>query len=312
MKRTGISTSQLAKICGVSQGTVDRALNNRKGINTATKEKILAAAKEYGYKPNIHARNIAGGSSMLIGIVVFDLNNQYFSDIITAIERECAARDYSIIVMFSNKDSQKELECINNLYSISVDGIVLCPINSGTEYENYLTSLGIPIVTIGNKIGNIPYVGIDNYDAMCDTVQYLLAGGYSRLIYVMPLLNQSNAFAQLERKNAFCDECAKNGLDFTVADITRVADLILPDSKTAVVCAADIYALRLFGTAKKAGAGIIGFDNIRFIDELNFPLDSVAYDIPQAAESLVNYIIGGKKITAPIKHKIITRGSVSR
>ena len=61
MKKNSISTTQLAQICGVSQGTVDRALNNRKGINPKTKEKILAVANEYGYRPNIHARSMAGG-----------------------------------------------------------------------------------------------------------------------------------------------------------------------------------------------------------------------------------------------------------
>ena len=79
MKRNIISTARIAEICGVSQGTVDRALNDRKGINPKTKEKILSVAKEYGYRPNIHASCIAGGRSMLIGVVVFDLKNQYFS-----------------------------------------------------------------------------------------------------------------------------------------------------------------------------------------------------------------------------------------
>lgn len=79
MKRNGISTVQLAKICGVSQGTVDRALNDRVGISRETKEKILCAAREYKYRPNIHARSVASGKSMLVGIVVFDLKNQYFA-----------------------------------------------------------------------------------------------------------------------------------------------------------------------------------------------------------------------------------------
>lgn len=80
MRKTRISTTKIAEICGVSQGTVDRALNGRKGIRPETREKILNVAKEYDYRPNIHARSIAGGKSQLIGVVVFNLNNQYFSD----------------------------------------------------------------------------------------------------------------------------------------------------------------------------------------------------------------------------------------
>ena len=176
MKRNGISTTQLAEICGVSQGTIDRDLNGRKGISPVTREKILNAAKEYGYRPNIHARSIAGGKSMLIGVVVFDLNNQYFSDILTALEEKCTARGYSTIAMFTNKDSRREIDCVGNLYHMAVDGIVLCPINKGEAYENYLLSLNVPIVTIGNRLERFPYVGIDNALSMSETVTYVLSG----------------------------------------------------------------------------------------------------------------------------------------
>ena len=141
MNKTRISTTKIAEICGVSQGTVDRALNGRKGIHPETKEKILNVAKEYGYRPNIHARSIAGGKSQLIGVVVFNLNNQYFSDFLTSVEKYCSAKNYSTIVMFTNKDSAKEINCINNLYHMAVDGIILCPVNDGEEYENYLPGL---------------------------------------------------------------------------------------------------------------------------------------------------------------------------
>jgi len=170
MKKERISTTQLAKICGVSQGTVDRALNDRKGINADTKARILQTAKEYGYRPNIHARSISGGKSMLIGIVLFDLDNQYFSDIITQFEAACANIGYSVVAMFTHKDKEKERSCIENLYHMCVDGIILCPINKGIIFENFLTSLNIPVVTIGNRLERIPYVGIDNYAAMCDAI----------------------------------------------------------------------------------------------------------------------------------------------
>ncbi len=201
--KNSISTNDLARICGVSQGTVDRALNGRNGISEKTKEKILAVAKEYGYRPNIHARSIAGGKSMLIGVVVFDLGNQYFSDILMNIEKYCAERSYSTVVMFTDKDPKKEIECIKHLYHISVDGIVLCPANSGEEYENYLLSLNIPIVTIANKLERIKYVGINNRLAMRDALEFIIGRGYDRFIYVKPPLQDKNTYAQTERFNAF-------------------------------------------------------------------------------------------------------------
>lgn len=165
--KNNISTTKLAKLCGVSQGTVDRALNNRKGISEKTKERILAVAKQYGYRPNIHARSIAGGRSMLIGIVVFDLNNQYFSDILMRIEEYCAKKDYSAVVMFTDKDPKKEIECIKNLYHMAVDGIVLCPTDIYTVrlYEK-AESIGAEII----GFDNITF--IDELGLKLDSVAY--------------------------------------------------------------------------------------------------------------------------------------------
>lgn len=306
----GISTTKIAEICGVSQGTVDRALNNRKGISAKTKEKILAVAREYGYRPNIHARSIVGGKSMLIGIVVFDLNNQYFSDILTSIEEYCAAKSYSAVVMFTGKDSQKEIECIKNLYHMSVDGIVLCPVNSGEEYENYLLSLNIPVVTIGNKLNRIPYAGIDNALAMKETVEYVLSKGYKRLIYVKPALKGKNTFAQTERLNTFCEICRCTKTDFSVVSLNQAESELKSHNKTAFICPTDIYAIKLLSVAREQHAGIIGFDNIRLIDELDLKLDSVSYDVKTTAKITADYIIDGKQITESVKHELIKRGSV--
>ncbi len=310
MKNLGISTTKIAEICGVSQGTVDRALNNRKGISPVTKEKILKVAKDYGYRPNIHARSMACGKSQLIGIVVFDLNNQYFCDLLTKIEGYCSTLGYSTVVMFTNKDSQKEIECIKNLYHMSVDGIILCPVNDGEEYENFLLSLNMPIVTIGNRLNSIPNVGIDNVEAMKDAVKCVLKSGYSKLIYVKPELKQKNIFAQKERLDSFVSICKKSKVDFVITDLRNAEYELKSDTPCALICPTDIYALKLLDTAKKHNAGIIGFDNIRLIDELNLKLDSVSYDVEAAAKSMVDCIVNGKYNDEPIAYTIIKRGSL--
>ena len=308
MKR--ISTTELAKICGVSQGTVDRALNDRKGINPKTKEKILEVAKKFGYRPNIHARSIAGGKSHLIGVVVFDLRNQYFSDILMAIENYCAAIGYSTVVMFTDKSGEKEIECIRNLYYMSVDGIILCPVNSGEEYENFLVSLDIPVITFGNRLNRIQYVGIDNAEAIRSTIEHVLKNGYQKLIYIKPELNQSNTFAQSERLNAFVCICETEKITYLVSSLEHVEKEIDSHVSCALICPPDIYALKLLPTARKHNAGIIGFDNVRIIDELDLKLDSVAYDIQSTAKIAVDYIVTEKSINDPISYQIIKRGSV--
>lgn len=305
-----ISTNEIARICGVSQGTVDRALNNRKGISPKTKERVLKVAKEYGYRPNIHASSIAGGKSHLIGVVVFDLNNPYFSDILMNVEAYCSSLGYSTVVMFTNKEYKKEIKCIESLYHMSVDGIILCPVNSGKEYENYLLSLNIPIITIGNKLSGIPYIGIDNELATKDVVMSLLEKGYKKLIYIKPNLVQRNTYAQTERFSSFLTTCEKVKVDFVITDMDHVEKELSINTLCALVCPTDIYAFKLLHIAQKYKAGIIGFDNLRLIDELELKLDSVSYDTTLTAQNAVDYIVNKTPITASIPYKITKRGSV--
>lgn len=310
MNRLKITTSQIAKICDVSQGTVDRALNNRKGISVKTKEKILNVAKEYGYRPNIHASSIAGGKSHLIGVVVFDINNPYFSDILMNVEAYCSSLGYSTIVMFTDKDYKKEIKCIENLYHMSVDGIILCPVNSGKEYENYLLSLNVPIITIGNKLTKIPYIGIDNKLAIRDVVMALLEKGYKKLIYIRPSLVQRNTSAQAERLSSFSTTCEETKVDFVITDMAHAEIELSVNTSCALVCPTDIYAIKLLNITQKYSAGIIGFDNLRLIDDMELQLDSVSYDINLTAQNAVDYIVKRTPITTSIPYKIVKRGSV--
>ena len=111
MKRMRITTAELSKICGVSQGTVDRALNNRADINAETKTKIINVAKQYGYREYVDSdseNKIVGQ----IGIIVFNLNNEYFSKLITEIEFILRNIGLSAVIMMTHYDKQYEIECI--------------------------------------------------------------------------------------------------------------------------------------------------------------------------------------------------------
>lgn len=308
MKEKPISTTRLAQICGVSQGTVDRALNNRKGINPKTREHILAVAKEYGYRPNIHARSMAGGKSMLIGVVVFDLYNPFFSDMLMRIEEAAAEQGYASVVMFTDKNSKKEIANIRELEHMAVDGIIVMPANSGTEYERFLTSLEIPIVTVGNRLAQFPAAWINDRAAMETVMEHVLRKDYEKLIYVTPNLQEKNSFAQQQRRCAFV-EMAGN-IPHIVTELSGVEVELAGGQKSAVICPADIYAMRLLETVKKYRAGIISFDNISLLDTLGIPLDSVAYDIQRIAQLAVDYIANGTPIDTTADYQLILRGSV--
>ena len=106
-------------------------------------------------------------------IIVCDLDNRYFSDLVTAIEAEGAKRGYTTAVLLSHRDKTREIECIETLYAMGVSGICLCPINKGEDFERFMLSLNMPVVTVGNRLSGVTYVGIDNFAAVGETVDAL-------------------------------------------------------------------------------------------------------------------------------------------
>ena len=290
---SAITTGQLARLCGVSQGTVDRALNHRPGISPKTKERVLRAAREYGYIPNIHARILSGGRSMLLGVVVFDLDNEYFSRLVMELEALCREEGYSSVVMFSHKSVRQEIDCLNQLVHMGVDGIVLCPVGQGEEYLRYLQGLKSSIVAVDNRLDGLPFVGLDNRAAMKAAALQIKSRGYCRALYYAPVLaragqsqtGRENFYAQLERHAGFLEAAGQLGLPVhTVTQMDRLPPLLDGEERTAVVCPSDYYALELLSLVRqRPGTGILGFDNIGILDRCGLPLSSIGGDSGQMA-----------------------------
>lgn len=299
MNHLKITTAELSKICGVSQGTVDRALNNRSGINAETKKKIISVARQYGYRKYVESKSenkIVGQ----VGIIVFNLKNEYFSKLI--METECILRNlgFSTVIMMTHYDKQYEIECIRNMYNMGVRGIVLCSVNSGKEFENYLKLFDIPIVAVGNKIASVPYVGIDDFSAMRDMTEKVLSEGYTNLVYYSPALKYADAYAQNSRYDGFLS--AVFDVEYKVAtDIDEIAEHY--NDRSAIIYSTDYYAFQVYVKAKNVK--ITGFDNLDAIEKYKINIDSVGYSITEIARLAIDIIVGNRDSGVVIKHSII-------
>jgi len=297
MKNLKISTAIIAKICGVSQGTVDRALNNRSDIKAETKEKILKVAKNYGYRDYVSTQITKN-----IGIIVFNLENEYFSELITELEYISREKGYCTTVMMSHYDKQYELECIRNLYNMGVEGIVLCSVNSGKEFGNYLKLFDIPIVAVGNKTNAVPYVGIDDFSAMKEMTLKVLDDKPDSIIYYSPALNYGGTNAQRKRYEGFLNAIGNTKFS-VVTDIEDIKEAY--DEKTTVICSTDYYAFQVYYKAKNAK--VIGFDNVKSIDKHKVHIDSVGYSMSEIANGVMEIIEKKKNTDIIIKHNIIKK-----
>ncbi len=300
MKHLKITTSEIAKICGVSQGTVDRALNNRSDIKAQTKQKILEVAKKHGYRDYVdtYTEKMAGQ----VGVIVFNLNNEYFSRLITEVEYALRPLGLGTLVMMSHYDKEYEIDCIRNMYNMGVKGIILCSVNGGEDFKNYLELFDMPIVAVGNRVDGIPYVGIDDFYAMKDMTEHILKNNPGKIIYFSPALNYPDAYAQRQRYEGFLSAMA--GREYLV--VTNIDDIKEAYTKdTAIICSTDYYALKAY--FKSPNARITGFDNIDAIDKYRIPITSVDYSMAEIAGRVVDIINGKSNKSVIVNHTIKER-----
>lgn len=321
------TTKKIAEICKVSVGTVDRALNNRTGIAPATKAMILDAAQKYNYSPNTLARSLVKGKTMSLGFVTFDLNNQFFVQLANSIENHAQREDYFIYLTLTSKNKAMEKKCIENLFSRKVDGIILCSVNEGASYTQYLKRFGIPLVTLGNFIdASIPFISIDDKQAMKDAVKYALGKGYTELIFASPPISYKssmNIYAQQCRLDGFNEAIKENSKDLKTHIIIekdynfKIAKIVENKSgKIAVMCSSDIFALEVMIFLKSKGfsipndVGLMGFDNLDVLKYVEPKLTTVAFPVELIGEEAVKCMVSqiDKQIVQNkmiIKHSII-------
>jgi len=300
MKHLKVTTSEIARICGVSQGTVDRALNNRAEIKAETRQKIIEVAKKYGYRDYVdtYPDRIVGQ----IGIIVFNLNNEYFSRLITEVEYALRPLGLGTIVMMSHYDKEYEIECIRNMYNMGVKGIILCSVNGGEDFKNYLELFDMPIVAVGNRVEGIPYVGIDDFGAMKNMTEHILKSDFKKIIYFSPALNYPDAYAQRQRYEGFLS--AVGSMEYlVVTDIDDIKENY--EEPTTIVCSTDYYALKAYFKSPKTT--ITGFDNIDAVDKYRLPITSVGYSMTEIAKASVDLIQNLKNQDVIIGHYIKER-----
>ena len=304
---SNITTTQLARICGVSQGTVDRALHNRGEINPETKAKILAVAKEYGYAPSLQKDGVKKGRSMLIGVVLFDLYNGYFSRLAMSFVNQAKRAGYSVLFLFSNKKLKSEREAVDYFHYIGVDGIVLFSVGSDDSgYAEYLRSLMKPIVLVGNRVGDLQYIGVDDYQAMYDlATSHVATTREGEIVYFAPVLagRLSKDNAQILRYKGFLQAMKDAGRAYRL--VTEIDALDVGVKAAGIVCSTDYYVLQVLRkTGGAEGIALAGFDNISPLQSLEKRVLTVEYSTDAIALECLKYVLG-KKCQSKIAHSVV-------
>lgn len=326
-----ITTKKLAKICGVSLGTIDRALNNRYGINPETRDFILEKAREYGYTPNRIGRSLQSGKTFDIGVIVHDLDNRFFSQIVNTIQQAAWDGGYFIDLAISLRDSDREMKILEHMVERNVDGILLFPTGKGEELTDYLKSIQQPVICMGNNVkdSGTVFVGIEDRKIVYSAVSEIITRGYEKLIFAAPYLSSmltQNNYATEQRLEGFLSAVADFDIEYEVFNdwgyLERIVNCSNNEIRTAVLCASDIFALEVLKHARESEIevpkqlGVFGFDDLDILKYVLPALSTIHYPVKEMGIKAFNElrsVLEGRKVNEQniiIKSEIIWRDSI--
>ncbi len=187
MKKKRINNiTELASFLKLSVSTVSRVLNGKADtyrISKATQRRIIKAAKNFNYKPNEIARGLKLSRTETIGLIVPDIANPFFAEIVKSIENEVMKAGYMLLVCVSNEDIETEKELLLLLQSRRVDGMIIAPVGIKFSHIFNAHKSGLPVVIIDRipvkKI--IPAFTSDSYNGAIKAINYMVSIGHTRI-----------------------------------------------------------------------------------------------------------------------------------
>ena len=173
----------VSKKANVSISTVSHVINGTRFVSQETTKRVLEAIDEVGYVPNIVAKNLKQSATNTIGLVVSDIRNQFFIDIISVIDKAASNDGMQVYVSGSGDDKGREYSIIKNLVERRVDGIIYSPTKGSQEKTiGYLKKAKMPTVMVDRIVGeDFDWVGAESYEAARTLVGYLANKGHKRI-----------------------------------------------------------------------------------------------------------------------------------
>lgn len=276
-----MSIKDVAREAGVSTATVSHVINNSKYVSEETRAQVLRAIERCNYYANAHARSLASGRSQIIGLLISDITNPFFPELVKSIEAAAFERGYDIVLSNTNYDPERTAHYVKRFIERKVAGVALMTSEFDMALVDQLARLHVPVVfldldTVGVNRSNLR---VDYHEGIEEALQYLIALGHRDIAFVGGTEHLRSA---IKRRIAFTEGLAKHLPDsappkiydgnFKLEGGRRAASHILSERKlpTAVMFANDLMALGAMQEFRAAGIeiprdiSVVGFDDIAF------------------------------------------------
>jgi DNA-binding LacI/PurR family transcriptional regulator len=300
-RRSAATIYDIAELAGVNPSTVSRALSTPGRISAKTEQKIHAAAKQLNYRVNPAARALLTGRTRTIGLIVADITNPVFFDVVRGAEREAAAHDYTLVLAEFHESAEMELLTARRLMP-SVDGLILATSRIDPAGIRDLAAEK-PVVIINRDVEGITSVIADVDPGIGEAVAHLASLGHERIAYVA---GPERSWVSHRRWRSIGEHAARAGMTAVrlpseqpvMAAGRAVASEVLASGASAVFAYNDLLAIGLMqeliarSVRVPGDMSVIGFDNIFGADFTTPGLTSIGAPHTEAGVFATRNILG--------------------
>lgn len=309
MGHVAVTIKDIARQAGVSTATVSKVLNRKDSvIGDETRQKVLSLARELNYTPNSLARSLVTRKSHVIGIIVPDILNPYFTELVRACDDAARLRGYTTLVCNSEGIAEIETAHLTSFGGHRVDGVLLAASDVIPDTE-LLDALRIPFVCMDREIGPVARlvatVDTDYRSGALQATRHLIEKGHTRIAFLSGAPHRSNTQIRLA---GYKDALAEAGIPFD-AELIRckefqhrfghqaTLDLLDRTDFSAICCMNDMLAIGAMVALRERGrrvpedCAVIGFDNIYLSPLLEHPLSTVDRRIAHSGRVATNALI---------------------
>jgi len=309
MKRKTITIHDIAEKLNISASTVSRALSHNPCISKATTEKVNAFAAKGGYRPNWIASNLRKRKTNSIGIVVPQINRNFFSSFISGVEEIASKKNYNVIISQSNNLLEKEKKIVYSLFSNQVDGLIVSLSMQTNEFSHFklFKDNNIPLVFFDRVAQSLDTdrIVVDDFEAGYKATKHLIDQGYKKIAHLAgpTVLNIYSL-----RKDGYLKALKDNNITVR-KDYIITSHLLREDGKKsikqflnletppdAIFCGNDTSALGIMMYLKEKGLsvpediGIVGFSDEPFSEVVTPTLSTLrqpAFEMGEKAAGLL-------------------------
>lgn len=299
---------EIAKLAGVSHSTVSRVINGSQSVKEMTRLRVEQVMAEYGYKPNVFARGMLGVTQTTLGIVIPNVLDPFFSELISAVENVCLERSAQLLIAEGKRTADSEFEAINYLLNKGCDRLLIHSKALSDEQLGIVLKRSPEIFLINRQLSGFDgrFIAFDNYTGARQSALAVIERGRRHIAVVTPHFTIADSN---ERLNGFSDELIQHGLTLNkdmifneestqkggmIAARTMLASGKLFD---AVLCYNDMMAIGVIQALSDNGirvpddVSVVGFDDLEIAQYFVPRLSTIHYPVAEMAEQMVNCLL---------------------